>query len=228
MTVDFEKMWLGKFAASIERATNEEIRKKIMEGSEVLSDSTDREDIAEWSKRAMNRLDDLVEAEKGKTIMTGCSCQYPKDDLQDVRKRYESTGNIDQVVGMLQEKFVSFLRNGLNLSDGIIADIVGRGWGIAGRRDGDRIIATKIPKSAHVEEYLKEADEAKKRAIYCHCPRIRDSLRSGTNISSTYCYCGAGYYKGIWEEILQHPVRVELSKSVMKGDDVCSVIIHLS
>ncbi|UCD05917.1 MAG: hypothetical protein JSV98_01405 [candidate division WOR-3 bacterium] len=228
MPTDFEKTWLEKFGVCIEGETNAEIRKKVMAGSEGFSDSTDRDKVIEWSKGAMDRLDELVEAETSRRIMTGCSCQYPKNDLQDVRKRYEETGDTDQVIGMLQERFVSFLKDGLNLSDGMIADIVDRGWGLAGVRDGARIIATKIPKSAYIKEYLEEADPVKKRAIYCHCPRIRDSLMTGPNISSTYCYCGAGYYKGIWEEILQRPVRVELLKSVLKGDDVCSVAIQLS
>lgn len=228
MTIDFEKAWLEKFGACIEREANAEIRNKIMAGNEGLSDSTDRDKVVEWTKGAMNRLDELVDVEQSRRIMTGCSCHYPKNGLQDVRKQYEETGDIDQVISMLQKKFVSFLKDGLNLSDGTIADIVDRGWGLAGIRDGDRIIATKIPKSAYIKEYLEETDAMKKRAIYCHCPRIRDSLRTGSNISSTYCYCGAGYYKGIWEEILQRPVRVELLKSVLKGDDVCSIAIQLS
>lgn len=228
MTIDFEKTWLGKFGACIERETNAEIREKVMEGSDSLSDDTERKKIAEWSKNAMNRLEGIVEVEKCRDIMTGCSCQYPTADLQDARKRYEETGDIDQVIDMLQDRFVTFLSEGLKLKTGVIRDIIGRGWGLAGRRDGNRIIATKIPKSAHIEEYLEETDQVKKRAIYCHCPRIRDSLESGMVISPTYCYCGAGYYKGIWEEILQRPVRVELLKSVLRGDDACSVAIHIS
>ncbi len=228
MKEDFEKTWLGKFAACIERTTSAEVRKEVMAGSEVLSDSTERMKVADWSRRAMERLDELVDGGKRIEIMTACSCQYPKADLQDIRVRYRETGDIDLVLEMLQVKFVSFLRNGLNLSADMITNIVERGWGLAGRRDGSKIVATKIPKSAHILEYLEEKDAVKKRAIYCHCPRIRDSLRGGVKISSTYCYCGAGYYKGIWEEILQRPVRVELLESVLKGDDACRIVIHLS
>ena len=48
-----------------------------------------------------------------------------------------------------------------------------------------------------------------------------------TKLSPTYCYCGAGFYKGLWEGILQKPVMVEILESVMKGDDVCKIAIHL-
>jgi predicted hydrocarbon binding protein len=52
-------------------------------------------------------------------------------------------------------------------------------------------------------------------------------VQSGVRISGTYCYCGAGFYKGVWEEILQRPVEVEVLESVMRGDEVCTVAIRL-
>jgi len=74
---------------------------------------------------------------------------------------------------------------------------------------------------------MNEPDPEKKRALYCHCPRIRDVLKTSQTIPPIYCYCGAGFYKGMWEEILQEPVEVELLESVLKGDDVCKVAVHL-
>ncbi len=204
-----------------------DIRAKIMEGSEDLSDGADRGEVAAWSARAMALLDEHVEAAKRFDVMTGCACQYPRDELRGIREKYEETSDIDIVLEMLQKTFVSFLRDELKLSAMVVEDVIRKGWGLAGRREGGKIIATKIPKSAYITDYLKETDPVKKRAIYCHCPRIRGALMSGANISSTYCYCGAGYYRGIWEEILQEGVRVELLESVLKGDDVCTVAIHL-
>lgn len=99
--------------------------------------------------------------------------------------------------------------------------------GLAGVKKGDTIIATKIPKSGYLAEYMKETDPKKKRQLYCHCPRVRDVLKIKETISPTYCYCGAGFYKGIWEKILQKPVEVELLKSVLKGDDVCRIAVYL-
>jgi predicted hydrocarbon binding protein len=52
-------------------------------------------------------------------------------------------------------------------------------------------------------------------------------LKTSETLSPTYCYCGAGFYQGIWEEILQQPVQVELLESVLKGDDVCKIAIYL-
>ncbi len=160
--------------------------------------------------------------------MTGCACQYPKSDLQVIREKYAETGDVELAHKMLQAKFVSFLKSRLKIDDGLIKDVVDRGWGLAGVRKGNTIIATKIPKSGCLVEYMKETDKEKRRALYCHCPRVRDIMNMpNARLSSTYCYCGAGFYKGIWEEILQKPVTVEVLETVMKGDDVCEIAIHL-
>ncbi len=227
IAVDFEKSWLEKFASCLYMVAGAEMRDEIMAGCEGLSDDAGREAIVEWTKKAMVRLEERVGENDRIEIMTGCSCQYPKADLEDVRLKYEETEDVDVVLDMLQNKFLSFLENDLNLDAELVSNIVERGWGLAGRREGRKIIATKIPKSAYILRYMKESDPVKKRAIYCHCPRIRDSFKSDVSISPTYCYCGAGYYKGIWEEILQRPVKVELLESVLKGDDVCKVAVHL-
>jgi hypothetical protein len=207
---DFEKHWVAKFSDCLDRIGGEEIRKKVLQGTERITSRSSRKEVIDWTKEAMDRLDALVDEEKRMEIMTGCACEYPESDLQEIRKAYQQTKDIDLVHTMLQEKFLSFLRDSLKLSDELIEDIVNRGWGLAGVKKGNTIIATKIPKSGSLVEYMKEADPEKKRALCCHCPRIREAIGSNTKISSTYCYCGAGFYEGIWEYILQRPVKVEL------------------
>jgi len=224
---DFERTWLSKFSARLDAVAGKEVRKQVMEGSEGLSSQSDRQEVIAWSKVAMERLDTLVDVEERKRIMTGCACQYPKASLQEIRKRYEAIGDLDMAHRMLQEQFESLLRDTMKLDAEMIEEIVSRGWGSAGVREGNTIIATKIPKSGYLVSYMQETDPEKKRQYYCHCPRIRDVLRTSETISPTYCYCGAGYYKGIWEEILQEPVEVEVLQSVLKGDQVCTIAVHL-
>ena len=224
---DFERVWLAKLASCLDEVAGEEIRQGVMQGSEALSSATSRQEVIDWTRDAMARLDGLLSDEDRQTVLLGCACRYPKSDLQPMRAKYAETGDVGLVHRMLQEQFETFLRNTLELHEAIIAEIVSRGWGAAGRLQGDTIIATKIPKSDNLLQYLREKDPVKKRQHYCHCPRIRAVLETRATISPTYCYCGAGFYKGIWEEILQKPVRLELLKSVLAGDDVCAFAIHL-
>jgi len=149
------------------------------------------------------------------------------EDLQDVKEAYQSSGNLDLAVEMLQVKFERFMRETLELEDELIAEINSLGWGLAGRRDGNSILATKIPKSGFLVDYFNQTDPEEKRRTYCHCPRVRDGVGLEPALPEVYCYCGAGFYQGIWEEILGEPVRVEVLESVMSGGDTCKIAIHL-
>jgi predicted hydrocarbon binding protein len=224
---DFERAWLAKLAGCLDEIAGEEIRKEVMTGSEGLSSQSSRQEVIAWTQRAMERLESLVDQESSKQIMTGCACQYPRSDLQEIRRQYEATKNVDLAHRMLQVKFESFLRDTLELSGELFEEIVGRGWGLAGVKKGNTIIATKIPKSGYLIEYMKETNPELKRQYYCHCPRVRDALKTSETIPPIYCYCGAGFYKGIWEEILQEPVEVEVLETVLKGDEVCTIAIYL-
>lgn len=220
--IDFEKNWRDRFAENIEARAGKKTCEQIMAGNEASSVRSDRSHVIAWTVNAIQRLDHLLDTTTCIDIMTGCACQYPKDELQDIKNVYEETGDIRAAHQMLQEKFIVFLRRTVDLTDEVITDIIGRGWGLAGVMEGDAIIATKIPKSGFIKEYLKESDPVKKRALYCHCPRMRTILETpGIVLSATYCYCGAGFYKGIWEEITGQRIKIELLKSVMQGDDVC-------
>jgi len=225
--LDFERYWLDKFSTCLEQNAGETVRQAVMQGSESFSASTDREEIAAWTSTAMQRLEELVDEPTGKRIMTGCACRYPVSELQEIRQTYADTGDLDRVHTMLQQEFEAFLQGTLELEQTMIEEVIKRGWGLAGVLEGDTIIATKIPKSGFLVEYLNESDHVRRRQYYCHCPRVRDMLEYGGTLPQLYCYCGAGFYQGIWEYILQRPVQVEMLESVLDGGEVCKIAIHL-
>ena len=224
---DFERSWLTKFSQCLDEIAGGEIRKKVVVGSEGLSDRSSPQEVVAWSKQAMERLETLVDAKRRRAVMAGCACQYSRSDLQAMRKAYETTKDADLAHRMLQEQFEAFLKDSLKLKEELIKEIVNKGWGVAGVKKGNTIIATKIPKGSTLVKYMEETNREKKRQYYCHCPRVREALKSSETISPVYCYCGAGYYKGIWEEILQKPVEVEALTSVLGGDEVCTIAIHI-
>jgi len=57
---------------NIEFLAGEETSKKIMEGSEEITEKTDKRKIAEWVKNAMGRLDALVDEKTRVQIMENC------------------------------------------------------------------------------------------------------------------------------------------------------------
>jgi hypothetical protein len=94
-----------------------------------------------------------------------------------------------------------------------------------GVREGDIIYVTKIPYMA--KKYLREKDPKKKRYYYCHCPWVREAIKSDTKISPNFCYCSAGFEKRPWDVIFDQPVKADVIESVLKGDFVCKFAIHI-
>jgi hypothetical protein len=227
MTQDFERAWLGKLAKGLDSIAGEELRQEIMEGGDTLSGDSDPQHITSWTNTLMNRMTTLMDEERARAVMASCACEYPKSDLQPLRVEYERTKDVSLVHQMMQERFESFLRDTLERGEELTAKVLARGWGVAGELKGDTIISTKIPKSGNLVKYFEETDPATKRRLYCHCPRMGHVFQTSGEMPQLYCFCGAGFYKGIWEEILQKPVEVEVLETVLSGGEVCRIAIHL-
>jgi len=202
-------------------------RDRILAGGELLEQSSPTLDKAAWTCGMFTRLEEVTDEKTRQEILTGCACHYPKEELDDARGIFLETGDVDQVIDLLQAKFEDFLLEDLELDEELVGEIITRGWGLAGIREGKQIIATKIPKSGYLEEYFETEDPLEKRKLYCHCPRVRENVGEEPQLPDTYCYCGAGFYQGIWETVLREPVQVEVLESVMEGGDVCKIAIHL-
>jgi hypothetical protein len=224
---EFEQAWLRKLTAGLDAIAGVELRKQIMEGREALSAEVAPEAVASWTYAMLDRLSTFLDDQSAQKVMTACACQYSKESLQPVRQTYERSHEVADAHKMLQKDFETFLRNTLQMKDEMIADVVDRGWGVAGNHRENTIIATKIPKSGNLVSYLQEPDHERKRHLYCHCPRIRHVVTAAGQVPRLYCYCGAGFYKGIWEEILQQPVEVEVLETVLHGGDVCKIAVYL-
>ena len=222
----FEKHWTDKLSAAVEEISSlsyHDIMQEDLSGLETVSP----ERKITWSRSMVNTLIEHAAEENANLIMAHCACRYPTENLLDVRSKYQETGQIEDAHAMLVAKFTVFLKDQLGFSEEEIPAILDAGWGMPGKLQGNTIIATKIPKSRHLREYLMLTDPEEKRAIYCHCPRVRDAVKMGETLPVTYCYCGAGYYKGIWEDIIEEEVQVEVIESVLAGGDTCRIKITL-
>ncbi len=173
--IDFEYQWQDKLGVAVTEHAGEDARAAVLEGGGEISDnSTHRERLA-WTCQMLERLEQYADSDTRQEILTQCACQYPLDDLLQVKMTYRVNRDIDQVLDLLQGIFEYFLHN-LELEEELIQTILDQGWGLAGRREGNTIIATKIPKSGYLREYFQEEDPIEKRRLYCHCPRVRDEV----------------------------------------------------
>jgi predicted hydrocarbon binding protein len=225
--LDFERSWQNKLAVGLDQLVEPTERDWILSGGETLTMESPSMDKIIWTCEMLERLGDRIDPETAKQVFVDCHCSYPVEDLLEAKMTYRLFEDVDQVLSLLQTKFEVFLRDVLELDEDLVSEIISRDWGLAGVRDGESIIATKIPKSSYLVDYFEAEDPLEKRKLYCHCPRVRDGVGEDPQLMEEYCYCGAGFYQGIWETILGEPVQVEVLESVMHGGDVCKIAIHL-
>jgi effector-binding domain-containing protein len=199
--------WLDRLVSSLKRHTEDSIGKQVMEGSDTLSAGTPAEEKAAWVRGAMERLDELVDEETGKKVMRDSACVFPEVKISLMREMYEKTGDIDELLEEMRED----RRRGASYP-----------YPPFERVDEKILRVTKVPCVS--DEYEKAEDARSRRRCYCHCPWV---FATDEDISTTYCHCGAGYFKQLWEGILGKPVEVEFVESVISGGDGCRFVIHL-
>ena len=214
---DFEKQWLYKLKISL---------KNIGKSSLFENFSLSHQETINWSNLLMETLNQELTEEEVISVMCGCACLAPKEYLKILRDEYAKTKDLKYVHQLLQQYFEKSITKYKNLNEDQLKYIIEHEMGMAGKLDGNTITAVKIPKDFH--EYFQAEDPAKKRYLYCHCPRIREALKSDKKpVNKNYCYCGAGFYKDIWEFILQREVKVKLVESLIQGNEFCKIAISI-
>lgn len=87
--------WLEKLNRNLELAVSDEIRHKIMEGSQTLSSNSSPGTKAKWIKIAMERIDYFLDEKTKIEVLERCSCDF-EVRKKEARKIYESSCNIDE------------------------------------------------------------------------------------------------------------------------------------
>ena len=214
---DFEKRWLYKLKHGLRKIGREDLLEKAL-----LS----HQETIERSDQLMAILNKELAEDEVVDVMCGCACLASKDYLKTLRDKYAKANDLKHVHHLLQKYFIEFITQYKNLNEDQLKYIVDHDMGMAGKLDGNTITAVKIPKDFH--EYFQTDDNTIKRYHYCHCPRIREALKSTDKpVDKNYCYCGAGFYKDIWEFILQRPVKVRVVESLLQGDNMCKIKIYI-
>ncbi|MCP4633451.1 MAG: hypothetical protein GY855_11040 [candidate division Zixibacteria bacterium] len=195
-----EMPWPEKLRKNLKDFIDESERKKLINGSGDIDKAAPKEKAA-WVKSVMAKFDRLIPDDKDRRkIMKECSCSCQYDSMEDYKAEYDKHKDIDKLIDYLHGK--AFLNKPI--------------------RDGNTIYITKAP--AFPDEYKKAKTKEEKRYYFCHCEYAR---ASDSELSSTYCYCGAGWCQRIWEGILGHPVEIEVVESVLHGGDVCKFAVHI-
>lgn len=213
------KAWVDKLETGLDKYTDHGIKNFILEGKPAPY--SDSKKYIQFENESILKLDTVLPLEQKKKVFSSCSCTYPKEKLAPIKQKFSETHDLKLVHQMLQEQFEKDVED-VPYKDQMIA----QNWGLAGILEHDKIIITKIPKFP--AEYFSAEDLDEKRYSYCHCSRVRKQIREHKQTySEAYCYCGAGYYKAIWEEIIGKEIKTDVIETVLKGSTVCKFVLIL-
>lgn len=197
--------WLDNFERSVEQHTDVKVKKKVLEGiQEVPKGSTKRirKTQAQWIKNAIDKLHSLVDDEKATRILVDtCPHKYPEARIKKMKELYQELGNLDQLLEVMRN------------------DTSWRGYSFYDypTREGNIIHVTKGP---YKPKAYEEATTREERIHnYCHCPIARSLM---DEMPSTFCCCSGGWVKQLWEGVLERPLEVRLTESILKGDERCT------
>lgn len=215
----------------------EDLRDMIFEDLPLPPLGLSRKGKAQYTYRIMHRMETIFEERTCREILRDSLRFLPDEYYQNDKKDYfdKCKGDMDQFLRLKRDKFVNTLidhqSNGeLFFGQEITADVIAfvkanpeMGCGV---RVGDIVYETKIP--YNTKAYLEETNPVVKRYHYCHCPWAKESLRKSTfKVSPIFCQCSAGFHKKRYEIIFDQPILAKVEKSVLAGDLICRMAIHL-
>jgi effector-binding domain-containing protein len=193
--------WNSLLAAGLERVLGAGAREEVMAGSDQITASTGRDARVRWTCAAMDRLDQLADAYQRYDVVSRCAHVFPQERIARLRAVYQQSQDVNQVLKVMAEDVFWYEEPVLK---------------------GNVLHVTKNPFDP--QGFEKATTRAAKRKSYCHCSIIKNHL---DEMNPTFCQCGAGWYRQLWEGILEKPVRIEMVKALTLGDDVCQFAIHL-
>ena len=212
----------------------ESLRDEVFAGIGVIPFGIPTPEKPKYMHPVIERLRQAVGDEACREFLSDCLRDLPDEYYARERELFQSSKNVDEYISRKKDKFVEQLetcqREGRlffaqEVTDEVL-DFVRHEPEIGGGvREGNIIYETKIP--FLTKDYLVESDPVLKRYYYCHCPWVREAIKSGGEVSHIFCNCSAGFHKKPWEAALGQKIKAEVLESVLQGDDRCRFAIHL-
>jgi len=221
--------WLDRLSETLDEHVGEELREKIMVAGGSIKQTSSPNKKAVWAKCMMEYLEANADEETCKKVMSNnLHFKNPKSpSFMKLKKMYRKSDNIDDVLVFLHNKWKKIIGDRYGYDSSEYKFVENDPTIESGNREGNIIYVSKIP--FQIKEYLEARDEKTKRFHYCHCGWVRASLQKSEEeqISPNFCYCSGGWHKVPFEAIFDQPLKFEIVKSVLKGDDMCTFAIYI-
>ena len=197
--------WERLLAEGAVKVLGVEARRNLMQGVESITPASSFDDYNAWIQGAIERLDAWTDSDELKCqVVSHCAHVFPQERIDHLRTIYEG-GGIDHLLHeMYKNEF----------------------WYGKPVRRGNILYIRKNPYDP--EGYAKAATPAERRKAYCHCSFVHPYLDEiPARLSPTFCFCGAGWYRRLWEGILGQPVKIEHVETLLRGNEQCTLTVTL-
>jgi hypothetical protein len=225
---------LDNISSVVKKTLGEKRRRKIFEGIALPPLGTFSVEKPKTTKRLVERMETELGEDRCRKVLLSGPHAGPKEDYLPERVAFLKSEGIDDFLRKRHKEYIEELEQHKKLGtlyftqeidDEVLDYVRNTPTCQNGVREGNIIYVTKIPYNA--KRYLKEKDSKIKRYYYCHCPWVREAIKSDINISPNFCYCSAGFEKRPWDVIFNQSVKADVIETVLKGDLVCRFAIYL-
>jgi len=206
-------LWIESLERGLSERVDVETAAAVTVGADAVRHDFDADRLRSWVLGALDRLDGAVPCDRTRAcILNGCAHRYPKSQLLRMKAAYEEESGI-----------VAFIER-LNRDDSLFPSRVFR----KESEPKHVVYIEKLIPPWNRAAYDRATDPAEKRYYGCFCSLVREVVRTGEEISPSFCHCSAGWFVQMWETILdRRPIRVDVIQSIVRGDDRCVFAIHL-
>ena len=187
----------------------EQKRDEIFAGVELPSLGLPNDEKVRVTQVVMKRLESVADSQECQDILSDSLRHLEDEWFQDEKQLCLDCQNLDEFLDRNEQNFIAMLERLRNegelfftqeITDEVLEYVRSQPLISRGIREGDVLYEVKIPHMT--KEYLAETDEQMRRYYYCHCPWIKEALKTGdARISSSFCSCSAGFHKKRWEGI---------------------------
>jgi hypothetical protein len=236
-TIDGGEMMVN-FSERLKETHGEEIRDKVFKEIGVPPLGLHPKKRPKITMKLINRLAETIGHEETKIFLnTGLRDRYTQWYAM-ARKTYLDVDSMDEFLKIKKDEFFKTLNTHFEekslfftqVIDQEVMDYVNKHPTIeSGILDGNLLSVSKIPyMTKEFLEAKRNGDTRKMKYYFCHNPWFREGLlEDDLEINPIACQISCGYYKDYWEGVLNAPVDVELTGSLVLGNDTCSFDIHL-
>ncbi len=196
---------------------------------------TPPEHLPPCAAKLMDNLINELPPERYRKILAGNHHGIPKESFEKEHGFLKAAGSLDIYLADRHERMISELQEHCDkgliwyeqlITQEVVELVRSEPEMLSANRDGGILHITKIPYDP--ARWLNEKDPEMKKYHACHCPFVREALRSkGTKPAADWCYCSCGFEKWMFDNLLGADLEVELLESVLLGHDRCRFAVKL-